>query len=293
MHLALQEHRARDRSYEEGGVLQSFRELSDLGLSPRYLSDVWKKHKEDILDPLNKDLYVSVKQLKGSGRHRPFSQEFKDPFLHDGDSINDHPLCIEVGASKAEYSTVGWDIYFVTQPANSPDLNTLDLAFFRAIQSLQYQKPAKNLDKMIEIVHKVCADLPLDVCKNVWTTAQLVMNQVLLCNGGNNYKLPHVGKLKISAAANGRDMMQLLCCALIARDHLNADAITAAIVANDQGMPARLFLIVVSFPRHLLLPLIPPYINRACHRGPLIMCAAAVHRLCVPLTSITISPLLN
>ena len=67
----------------------------------------------------------------------------------------------------AEYSTVGWDISFVTQPANSLNLNTLDLAFFRAIQSLQCQKPAKNLDEMIKIVHKAYADLPLDVCKNV------------------------------------------------------------------------------------------------------------------------------
>jgi len=80
-------------------------------------------------------------------------------------------------------------------------LNTPDLAFFRAIQSLQYQKPAKNLDKRIEIINEAYTDLPLDVCKNVWATAQLVMNQVLLCNGGNDYKIPHVGKLKISAAA--------------------------------------------------------------------------------------------
>jgi hypothetical protein len=42
----------------------------------------------------------------------------------------------------AEYSVVSWDIEFAMQPANSPDLNTLDLAFFRAIQPLQYQKPA-------------------------------------------------------------------------------------------------------------------------------------------------------
>jgi hypothetical protein len=90
-------------------------------------------------------------------------------------------------------ATEGWDIGFALQPANSPDLNTLGLGFFRAIQSLQCQKPAKNLDEMIEIVHEAYADLPLDVCKNLWTTAQLVVNQVLLCNGGNDYKFPHVG----------------------------------------------------------------------------------------------------
>jgi hypothetical protein len=100
---------------------------------------------------------------------------------------------------------------------------------------------------MIAIVNKAYTDLPLDVCKNVWTTAQLVMNQVLLCNGGNDCKLPHVGKIKI-AAVNGRDiLMGLPCCALIASNHLNTEAITTAIVANDQGTLARLFLIVRFF----------------------------------------------
>jgi len=79
-----------------------------------------------------------------------------------------------------QYSAEGWDIGFALQPANSLDLNTLDLGFFRAIQSLQYQKPAKNLDEMIEIVHEAYTDLPLDVCKNLWTKAQLGINQVLL-----------------------------------------------------------------------------------------------------------------
>ena len=99
----------------------------------------------------------------------------------------------------------------------------------------------------IAIVHEVYTELPLDVCKNVRTTAQLVMNQVLLCNGGNNYKLPHVGKLKLTAA-NGHDiLMRFLCRALIAGNHLNTDAITAAIVANNQGTSACLFLIVCFF----------------------------------------------
>ncbi|GJZ21937.1 hypothetical protein Tco_0558976 [Tanacetum coccineum] len=34
----------------------------------------------------------------------------------------------------------GFDIQLRFQPANSPDLNVLDLGFFRAIQSLQEQE---------------------------------------------------------------------------------------------------------------------------------------------------------
>ena len=67
----------------------------------------------------------------------------------------------------AKYSAEGWDIGFALQPANLLDLITLNLGFFRAIQSLQYQKPAKNLDEMIKIVHEAYADLPLNVCKNL------------------------------------------------------------------------------------------------------------------------------
>ena len=118
------------------------------------------------------------------------------------DNAPAHPtpgkLCNQIANRLGEYSALGWDIDFTMQPANSPDLNTLDLAFFRAIQSLQNQKPAKNINEMIDHVMEAYQDLPLDICKRVWMTAQLVMrNQVLLINGGNNYKLPHVGKPKI------------------------------------------------------------------------------------------------
>jgi hypothetical protein len=120
------------------------------------------------------------------------------------DNVPPHPkpgkLGKKIADRLAEYSAVGRGISFVMQPANSPDCNTLDLAFFWAIQLLQYQKPAKNLYEMIANVHEAYADLPVNVCKRVWTTAQLVMNHVLLCNAGNDYRLLHVGMLKIAAA---------------------------------------------------------------------------------------------
>jgi hypothetical protein len=115
------------------------------------------------------------------------------------------------------------------------------------------------------------------------------MNHVLLCNRGNDYKLPHVRKLEISAAANGHFPMRFPCRALITGDHLNADATTTAIVANDQGTPAHLFLIVVSFCRCPLSPLIPPSIDRACRRRPSIVRATAVHQSFVPPPSIDCS----
>jgi hypothetical protein len=46
----------------------------------------------------------------------------------------------------------GFDIRLICQPANSPDLNVLDLGFFSAIQSLQQKIATKKVDELIEAV---------------------------------------------------------------------------------------------------------------------------------------------
>jgi hypothetical protein len=60
----------------------------------------------------------------------------------------------------AELAADCWDIQFITQPPNSPDCNMLDLAFFRAIQSIQYQIPSKDMVELVENVNAVLAALP-------------------------------------------------------------------------------------------------------------------------------------
>ncbi len=87
---------------------------------------------------------------------------------------------------------VGWDIDFVVQPPNLPDTNTLDLAFFQVIQLLQYQKDVYNLNELIANVKEAYVNLPLDICQHVWLMVQIVMNSILLCDGINNYMLPHI-----------------------------------------------------------------------------------------------------
>jgi hypothetical protein len=73
-----------------------------------------------------------------------------------GIQLNDvptHPIPGRLGAKidacLAEMNTGGWDIGFQWQPAYSPDFNTLDQTFFCTIQSLQYQKCAKNINNLI------------------------------------------------------------------------------------------------------------------------------------------------
>ena len=56
-------------------------------------------------------------------------------------------LCILEEAKKG-----GQKIKIRNQPANSPDLNILDLGFFRSLQSLQQKKCSKNIDELVAAV---------------------------------------------------------------------------------------------------------------------------------------------
>ena len=48
-------------------------ELNTFGVSPWYVGYIWRKHKQAILDTVNRDLVKSLKRLSGSGRPRKIS----------------------------------------------------------------------------------------------------------------------------------------------------------------------------------------------------------------------------
>ncbi|CAN6327224.1 unnamed protein product [Urochloa humidicola] len=48
----------------------------------------------------------------------------------------------------------GLDIRLINQPANSPDMNVLDLEFFASLQSLTNTTTPKNIDELIANVEK-------------------------------------------------------------------------------------------------------------------------------------------
>ena len=153
------------------------------------------------------------------------------------DNATPHPppgTNAEINALLAEMATSGWDIQFVKQSPNSPDCNTLDLAFFRAIQSIQYQKPSKNMVELMKNVELAFKELPLEVCIKVWTTAQMVMNEIIIAGGSNNYKLPHAGKDKIVRELGQRIPYCLPCNAIISNSPLNGDAIKAAMIGRGE-----------------------------------------------------------
>ena len=88
----------------------------------------------------------------------------------------------------------GFDIRLTFQPPNSPDLNVLDLGFFRAIQSLQQKEVTNSVDSLINAVERSFEAFSIRNSEKIFLTFQANMIEVMKSKGSNNHKLPHLGK---------------------------------------------------------------------------------------------------
>ncbi|XP_057793153.1 uncharacterized protein LOC131009762 [Salvia miltiorrhiza] len=103
----------------------------------------------------------------------------------------------------------GFRMQLICQPPNSPDTNINDLGFFRAIQSLQDDKPAKNVDDLVKNVESAFEELSAQTLNNVFLTLQGCYAEILTVKGGNNYKIPHINKARISRLGILPDSIQV------------------------------------------------------------------------------------
>jgi hypothetical protein len=113
------------------------------------------------------------------------------------------PIIIEEGDKD------GFKIRLVCQPPNSPDTNVLDLGFFRAIQSLQHQKAPNVIDELVSAVIASFNEMEKEKLNDVFLSLQNCLISVMKVHGGNNYKLPHMGKGRL--ARLGRLPINLQC----------------------------------------------------------------------------------
>ncbi|XP_074267443.1 uncharacterized protein LOC141590785 [Silene latifolia] len=95
-------------------------------------------------------------------------------------------------------SSDGWNIQLVQQPPNSPDMNVLDLGFFRAIQSLKTLTNSYKLDELVGAVTTAFNNLEVIKLNYVFITWQGCMLEVLKLRGHNKYKIPHMHKTKLA-----------------------------------------------------------------------------------------------
>ena len=117
------------------------------------------------------------------------------PIRIQQDNAKPHCLFVQGNAELYTKATeLGLIIHPYYQPPNSPDLNVLDLCFFRSLQSLQQQEQTAN---KIELMNKVitCFNMyPHAKLNDVFLTLQCCMNKIIEQNGDNDYQIPHINK---------------------------------------------------------------------------------------------------
>ena len=88
-------------------------------------------------------------------------------------------------------------IVLVNQPPNSPDMNVLDLGFFRAIHSLQHTLPQEGYDGITSATTKAFELMSTDTLNSVFLTWQSCMIEAIMTEWSNHYKIPHMGKASL------------------------------------------------------------------------------------------------
>ena len=133
----------------------------------------------------------------------PLSFFKKDPHLDRSTPIYIQQDNCRVHVSPTEPAVVaagkkrGWNIRMKNQPANSPDFNVCDLGLFRAMDSIQFKTPKSTIDSLITSVIDAFQQLEIEKINNCFLTLQHCVSEVIVKEGGNTYKVPHMNKTKL------------------------------------------------------------------------------------------------
>ncbi len=88
----------------------------------------------------------------------------------------------------------GWDIRVKNQPANSPDLNVCDLGLFHSLDALQMKKAKTTIDGLIVAVTSSFAEMEMSSIHRCFLTLQRCVSDIIMVDGGNSYRVPHMHK---------------------------------------------------------------------------------------------------
>ena len=106
-----------------------------------------------------------------------------------------------------EENRVNAELY--TQSPNSPDVNLLDLGFFRAIQSFN-DAVLRNEEELIKAVSEAYNKYPKEKINWTWLTLQGCFNQIITHHGDNDYHIDHITKEKLEQNGNLPDVMDVV-----------------------------------------------------------------------------------
>ena len=121
----------------------------------------------------------------------PFLRNSRITVQHDGAKPHN-------GAGNAEALRVagiadGWQIVIDTQPAQSPDVNINDLAFFNSLKKnvARVKQHARNIDELIAKVRTAYDQYDRVTLDHIWGHLFANYNSILAHNGDNKYQSPH------------------------------------------------------------------------------------------------------
>jgi len=114
----------------------------------------------------------------------------------DGASAHTTPSNLEV--FNREGRKDGWKIKVITQPAQSPDLNINDLAFFRSLKCRVeiLKNGAETLNSLYESVLQAWEEYDSDTLQRIWGVQYECYRNILHIKGDNDYTTPHSGVRK-------------------------------------------------------------------------------------------------
>ena len=118
------------------------------------------------------------------------------PILIQQDNAKTHILPGDAEFAEA-VATTGLDIRIIQQPPNSPDLNALDLGYFRSLESLTDCRAPTTIKELIQGVQEEFDEYDVDKLNRIFLTLQTIMVEVMNYRGGNSYKIPHLRKERL------------------------------------------------------------------------------------------------
>ena len=95
-----------------------------------------------------------------------------------------------------------WDFYLYSQPANSPDTNLNDLAYFASAKAQYWKNPGDNINEMVERLAEIFAAYPRYKLNRGFLTLMTCMNDIIESQGGNDYKITHMNKAGLEREDN-------------------------------------------------------------------------------------------
>ena len=153
---------------------------------------VWKK--KTVTKVVYRDLLIN-KLIPATLDKWPRRDRMSRTIYIQQDGAKNH-ICVDDEEFNNALTEQEIDAKLYTQTPNSPDVNLLDLGFFRAIQSFN-DASAKNEAKLIQSVQDAYENYPRHKLNRTWLTLQSRFNQIILHHGDNDYSIEYISKAKL------------------------------------------------------------------------------------------------